>query len=69
MWIDFRSCIMKLKLWSVLVMVRFGYGPFWLWDETSGSALIEYYRTFGKIDGYTVPEYLFTKDMHAVTFF
>jgi len=25
-------------LWSVLVMVRFGYGQFWLWDETSGSA-------------------------------
>jgi len=24
-------------LWSILVMVRFGYGPFWLWDETSGS--------------------------------
>jgi hypothetical protein len=20
-------------------MVRFGYGPFWLWDETSGSAV------------------------------
>ena len=26
-------------LWSVLVMVRFGYGPFWLWDETSGRAV------------------------------
>jgi len=21
----------------VLVLVRFGYGPFWLWDETSCS--------------------------------
>ena len=26
-------------LWSVLVTVRFSYGPFWLWDETFGSAI------------------------------